>query len=87
MKYIIAAILAGFLTIAATWNPQSKDYSDKDTVQSIIEQLDGPKLPHSADLSMPGVSVEKGMELLTTGITTNDKNRKTKKQSTRQLIT
>ena len=87
MKYIITAILAGFLTLAATWNPGSKNYSDKDSVQSIIEQLGGPELPHQADLSMPGVSVEKGMELLTTGITTNAKDRKTKPQSNHFLCT
>ena len=87
MKYVVTAILAGCLTLAATWNPKSISYDQKDQVQTILEQLGGEPLPHKADLKMKGVSVEKGMELLTTGITKDGNNRKTKQQSNHFLCT
>jgi hypothetical protein len=87
MKYVVTAILAGCLTLAATWDPKSISYDQKDQVQTILEQLGGEPLPHKADLNMKGVSVEKGMELLTTGITKDGNNKKTKQQSNHFLCT
>jgi mono/diheme cytochrome c family protein len=87
MKYIITTVLIGCLTIAATLNPKGINYDDKDEVQKVIEQLGGEALPHKADLNMKGVSVQKGMELLTTGITTNFNDKKTKPQSNHFLCT
>ena len=81
MKYIISLILIGIVALSTTIDTGGPSYNEEDKVQDIVLQLGGEELPHKADRSMEGVSVKKGMELLTIGITTDSKNKKTKKQS------
>lgn len=81
MKYIISLILLGIVLLSTTINTSGPTYNKEDNVQDIVLQLGGDELPHKANRDLKGVSVKKGMELLTIGVTTNAKNKKTKKQS------
>lgn len=87
MKYMFTISLLAFIGLAATWQVSSIDFSPEDNVQDILVQLGGEALPHTVKSNIEGVSVEKGMELLTTGITTKANGGKTKKQSSHFLCT
>ena len=51
------------------------------SVNSVLEKLKDEPLPHQADFSIPGVSVQRGEDLVKNGITTGRKGGKVKKLS------
>lgn len=50
-------------------------------IAEVLEKLGDQPLPHQPDFSIPGVSAERGKELVLEGITRNAKGKKTKRQS------
>ena len=78
----------GFLFVLTALNlyqPYLAD--DQSSLAKTLEMLGDEPLPHKPDLSMKGVSAEKGAELVLKGITTAPKRKKTNKQSNHFVCT
>ncbi len=84
MKSLLCTLLVLAVLVAGTAfgpEPSSASLSDTDSLAELLERLGDTPLPHRPDLSLPGVSAERGREIVLRGITRKPKGGRIGKQS------
>lgn len=83
LLFVTIFIACGLLFINTGWRHQVSDFiatPEAKLAETLVQLGDAPQ-PHQPDLSLPGVSAERGRELVHTGITAKPNGGKTGKQS------
>lgn len=87
-KVILTLTGAGLLFFLTSFNLRNAYIADgRSSLAETLKMLGDKPLPHQPDLSIPGVSAQKGAEIVMKGITTSPDGKRTGKQSNHFVCT